>query len=583
MIDKRLFQLVEKKSLILLILFRVLGLGLMISLWFIFAQQLTQYLEGRSVDWLRLVGIVLLVLAFKAILTKLAEKQIYQASAELRLSMRRAVMAKAFRLGNSEGQLPASTLTQLTVDGIEQLEIYYSRFLPQLFYCLIASLMIFGSLVGFAWQPAIVLLICMPIIPVVIMAVMKIAKRILSGYWSDYTNLGSKFHENLSGLSILKAYDQDKYKQEEIVSDAERFRKATMSLLSMQLNSITIMDIISYSGAALGIGMSLIMFTNGDISLTGMLMFLLLSAEFFIPMRQLGSLFHVAMNGISACSKLFAYLELKEQVYGEVELEKSLERIEVRDLTFTYEKEKTAALYEVSASFSKGSFSALVGKSGSGKSTFVRVLLNQLPGYQGEINWNDVPLSDLNGETIRKQGVLVDNHGYLYANSIQENLLIGNSQASETDLWNVLEQVSLADFVRNLPEQLNTLLEENGSNLSGGQRQRLLLARALLREAKLYVFDEITSGVDLESEKIILGVLQKLAQEKIVLFISHRLYNVLAADQVLVFEAGKLVEVASPEQLQQESYYFKNYFLEEEALLKGGGLTCQNGRLFVGY
>ncbi|QKI92557.1 ABC transporter ATP-binding protein/permease [Listeria monocytogenes] len=570
MIDKRLFQLVEKKSLILLILFRVLGLGLMISLWFIFAQQLTQYLEGGSVDWLRLVGIVLLVLAFKAILTKLAEKQIYQASAELRLSMRRVVMAKAFRLGNSEGQLPASTLTQLTVDGIEQLEIYYSRFLPQLFYCLIASLMIFGSLVGFAWQPAIVLLICMPMIPVVIMAVMKIAKRILSGYWSDYTNLGSKFHENLSGLSILKAYDQDKYKQEEIVSDAERFRKATMSLLSMQLNSITIMDIISYSGAALGIGMSLIMFTNGDISLTGMLMFLLLSAEFFIPMRQLGSLFHVAMNGISACSKLFAYLELKEQVYGEVELEKSLERIEVRDLTFTYEKEKNAALHEVSASFNQGSFSALVGKSGSGKSTFVRVLLNQLPGYQGEINWNDVPLSDLNGETIRKQGVLVDNHGYLYANSIQENLLIGNSHASETDLWNVLEQVSLADFVRNLPEQLNTLLDENGSNLSGGQRQRLLLARALLREAKLYVFDEITSGVDLESEKIILGVLQKLAQEKIVLFISHRLYNVLAADQVLVFEAGKLVEVASPEQLQQKSHYFKNYFLEEEALLKGG-------------
>ncbi|EAD7602436.1 ABC transporter ATP-binding protein/permease [Listeria monocytogenes] len=570
MIDKRLFQLVEKKSLILLIVFRVLGLGLMISLWFIFAQQLTQYLEGGSVDWLRLVGIVILVLVGKAILTKLAEKQIYQASAELRLSMRRAVMAKAFRLGNSEGQLPASTLTQLTVDGIEQLEIYYSRFLPQLFYCLIASLMIFGSLVGFAWQPAIVLLICMPMIPVVIMAVMKIAKRILSGYWSDYTNLGSKFHENLSGLSILKAYDQDKYKQEEIVSDAERFRKATMSLLSMQLNSITIMDIISYSGAALGIGMSLIMFTNGDISLTGMLMFLLLSAEFFIPMRQLGSLFHVAMNGISACSKLFAYLELKEQVYGEVALEKSLEKIEVRDLTFTYEKEKNTALYQVSASFNKGSFSALVGKSGSGKSTFVRVLLNQLPGYQGEINWNDVPLSDLNGETIRKQGVLVDNHGYLYANSIQENLLIGNSHASETDLWNVLEQVSLADFVRDLPEQLNTLLEENGSNLSGGQRQRLLLARALLGEAELYVFDEITSGVDLESEKIILGVLQKLAQEKIVLFISHRLYNVLVADQVLVFEAGKLVEVASPEHLQQESHYFKNYFLEEEALLKGG-------------
>lgn len=545
MIDKRLFQLVEKKSLVLLILFRVLSLGLMIGLWLVFAQQLTHYLEGQNVDWLWLIGTVLVVLVGKAILTKLAEKQIYQASAELRLSMRRAVMEKAFRLGNNEGQLPASTLTQLAVDGIEQLEIYYSRFLPQLFYCLIASLMIFGSLVGFAWQPAIVLLICMPMIPIVIMAVMKMAKRILSGYWSDYTNLGTKFHENLSGLSILKAYDQDKYKQEEIVSDAERFRKATMSLLSMQLNSITIMDIISYSGAALGIGMSLIMFTNGTISMTGMLMFLLLSAEFFIPMRQLVSLFHVAMNGISACSKLFAYLELKEQVYGSVELAKPLEKIEVHHLTYTYEGGKAKALQDVSVHFNKGSFSALVGKSGSGKSTFVRVLLNQLPGYQGEIVWNDVPLASLSGEAIRKQAVLVDNHGYLYANSIRENLLIGNPAANDSDLWNVLEQVSLADFVRKLPEQLNENLEEDGSNLSGGQRQRLLLARALLRQAEVYVFDEITSGVDLESEKIILLVLQELAKEKIVLFISHRLYNVLGADQVLVFDAGKLLEVAS--------------------------------------
>ncbi|MBF2568356.1 ABC transporter ATP-binding protein/permease [Listeria welshimeri] len=570
MIDKRLFQLVEKKSLVLLILFRVLGLGLMIGLWLVFAQQLTNYLEGQSVDWLWLAGTVLVVLVGKMVLTKLAEKQIYQASEELRLSMRRAVMEKAFRLGNNAGQLPASKLTQLSVDGIEQLEIYYSRFLPQLFYCLIASLMIFGSLVGFAWQPATVLLICMPMIPVVIMAVMKIAKRILSGYWSDYTNLGTKFHENLNGLSILKAYDQDKYKQEEIVSDAEHFRKATMSLLSMQLNSITIMDIISYSGAALGIGISLIMFTNGNISLTGMLMFLLLSAEFFIPMRQLGSLFHVAMNGISACSRLFAYIELPEQVWGSKKITKPLEKITAQNITFTYEKGKAEALQGISANFSKGSFSALVGKSGSGKSTFARVLLNQLPNYQGNIVWNDLSLANLDGDTIRKKGILVDNHGYLYANSIQENLLIASPEASQADLWHVLEQVSLAEFVRKLPKQLEESLEENGSNLSGGQRQRLILARALLQKSELYIFDEITSGVDLESEKIILGALQELAKEKIVLFISHRLYNVLDADQVLVFEAGKLVEVASPEHLQQSSNYFKNYFLEEEALLKGG-------------
>ncbi|MBC1514358.1 ATP-binding cassette domain-containing protein, partial [Listeria booriae] len=223
------------------------------------------------------------------------------------------------------------------------------------------------------------------------------------------------------GFSILKAYDQDKYKQREIATDAERFRKATMSLLSMQLNPITIMDIISYSGAALGIGIALIGFTGGTITTTGMLMFLLLSAEFFIPMRQLGSLFHVAMNGISACSRLFSYLELPEQVYGRDELDTALEKINVHDLSYTYNKGKTAVLQGISASFQQGTFSALVGKSGSGKSTFARVLLHQLSGYQGELVWNDVPLTDLNEEAIRKQGVLVDNHDYLYADSIRAN------------------------------------------------------------------------------------------------------------------------------------------------------------------
>lgn len=570
MIDKRLFQLVEKKPLILLILFRTIHLGLMITLWFIFAQQLTNYLDGQRIDIYYLVGTVALVLMGKSVLTKLMEKQTYKASAELRLSMRRAVMAKAFRLGNNEGQLKASTLTQLAVDGIEQLEIYYARFLPQLFYCLIASLMIFGSLVGFAWQPAVVLLICMPMIPVVIMAVMKMAKKILSGYWSDYTNLGAKFHENLSGFSILKAYDQDKYKQDEIATDAERFRKVTMSLLSMQLNSITIMDIISYSGAALGIGIALIAYTNEAISTVGVLMFLLLSAEFFIPMRQLGSLFHVAMNGISACSKLFAYLELEEHLYGTKEINAPLKIIEARELGYTYNKENLPTLQKITASFSRGSFSALVGKSGSGKSTFARVLLQQLTGYQGEISWNNLALKDLSEETIREQSLMVDHHGYLYADSIRANLIMGNKQISDADLWAVLKRVCLADFVKELPEQLAETLQENGSNLSGGQRQRLILARALLREAEFYVFDEITSGVDLESEKIILAVIQKLAKEKIVLFISHRLYNVLEADQVLVFESGKLVEIGKPTQLQQDSSYFKNYFSEESQLLKGG-------------
>lgn len=555
-----------------MVLFRVINLGASMMLWFVFARQLAAYLNGDVVVSLELTVTILLVLLTKAVVVKLMEKQTYRASGELRLAMREAVMEKAFRLGKS-GQLPAATLTQLAVDGIEQLEIYYARFLPQLFYCLVASLMIFASLVGFAWQPALALLLCMPVIPIVIMAVMKIAKRILSHYWSDYTNLGEKFHENLSGLSVLKAYSQDEAKQEAIASDAERFRKSTMSLLSMQLNSITIMDIISYSGAALGIGLALIGYANGRVSTLGVLMFLLLSAEFFIPMRQLGSLFHVAMNGISACGKLFAYLELPEPVFGTETLSEPLTKLVVDQLEFGYEEDQALVLADVSVTFTKGSFSALVGKSGSGKSTFVRLLLHQLAGYGGRILWNDRPLKALSGELIHQQGLLVDNHGYLYPESIRDNLLIGKSQASEEELWQVLEQVHLKEFVEGLSKGLDEPLLEDGGNLSGGQRQRLLLGRALLRDAQLYIFDEITSGVDLASEEIILGVLQELAKEKMVLFISHRLYNVLDADQLLVFEKGQLVEVGLPADLQRHSTYFNHYFLEEKQLMNGGGLV----------
>ncbi|MBL1225064.1 ABC transporter ATP-binding protein/permease [Enterococcus sp. BWR-S5] len=569
MIDKRLFQLVEKKQLIWLVLVRLLNLGLSISMWLVFAQALAEYIEYGLIDSTKLLVSAAGVLIGKSILTKIVEKLTYDSSAALRLAIRKSVMQKAFRMGNNEGQLPSATLAQLSVEGIEQLEIYYARFLPQFFYCMLASLMIFFTLGIFAWQPAVILLICMPLIPIVIMAVMKIAKRILSNYWGKYTDLGKKFHENLNGLSVLKAYNQDEFKQKEVADDAERFRKVTMSLLSMQLNSITIMDIISYSGAALGIGFALLAYQDGTISTVGLLLFILLSAEFFIPMRQLGSLFHVAMNGISACGKLFAYLELPEQKYGNRELPSILQTITVEEVNFQYNKSDCPALQQISATFKQGSFSALVGKSGSGKSTFVRLLLHQLSEYNGKILWNDLELSELTAETIHKQALLVDNHGYLYPESIKKNLLLAGASISEKELWAVLDKVRLKEFVEQLPMQLEEPLTENGGNLSGGQRQRLLLARALLRQAHVYIFDEITSGIDLESEEIILEVLRNLSQQAIVLFISHRLYNVLQADQVLVFEDGKIVESGAPDQLQKQNGYFKDYFQEENVRLKG--------------
>ncbi|MDU5336658.1 ABC transporter ATP-binding protein/permease [Enterococcus sp.] len=570
MIDRRLFAIAKKKTLILQVVIRCISLGLSLYIWRTLAFLLSNFVQGRSLNLSLPFALILLALAGKLVLIRLSAFLTDQASADLRVALRTKVMEKAFRLGNTSRQLPATTLAQLSGDGIEQLEMYYAHFLPQLFYCLLASLILFAYLVLLAWQPAIAMLICVPFIPLTIMAVMKIAKRILNKYWDQYTNLGSRFHESLSALSVLKAYDQDEAKQQELAQDAQKFRKATMSLLSMQLNSITIMDIFSYSGAALGIGLALIAFQQQQLTVYGVLVFILVGAEFFLPMRQLGSLFHVAMNGISSCGKIFDYLALPEKKDGTIDSwQEPLDTITVNQLDFTYENQETPAIKNVSMELQKGTFTAFVGKSGSGKSTFAQLLLNQLDEYQGAIRWNQTDLKELSNSTVLNKGILVNTKDFLYAESIRENLRLANPQLTEDDMWQLLDRVKLSTFVQQLPNQLDTVLEENGKNLSGGQRQRLILARALAASAEFYIFDEITSGVDIESEEIILATLKGLAKEAIVIFVSHRLYNVLDADRVYVFKDGAIVEAGTPQELEQTSDYFNAYFTEENRQMKG--------------
>lgn len=569
MIDRRLFAIAKKKTLILQVAIRCISLGLSLYIWRTLALQLSETLQGSPLK-LNFFGVILLALIGKLVLIRLSANLTDQASADLRVALRTKVMEKAFRLGNTSRQLPAPTLAQLSGDGIEQLEMYYAHFLPQLFYCLLAAVILFAYLVSLAWLPAVAMLLCVPFIPITIMLVMKIAKRILSKYWDQYTSLGTRFHESLSALSVLKAYGQDEAKQQELAADAQKFRKATMSLLSMQLNSITIMDIFSYSGAALGIGLALITFQQQQLTVYGVLIFILVGAEFFLPMRQLGSLFHVAMNGISSCGKIFDYLALPEKSEGSITAwQESLNSITVDKLDFTYENQQAPALQAISLNLKKGSFTAFVGKSGSGKSTFAQLLLNQLDDYQGRIQWNQTELRELSSSAVLDKGILVNTKDFLYAESIRDNLLLTNPQLTDDELWHLLDQVKLSAFVGQLPEQLDTVLEENGKNLSGGQRQRLILARALAASAELYIFDEITSGVDIESEEIILETLKALAKQAIVIFVSHRLYNVLAADQIYVFKDGRIVEAGTPQELEQTSDYFNAYFTEENRQMRG--------------
>jgi ATP-binding cassette subfamily C protein len=573
MIDKRLFKLVDSRSLIWLVGAKILMLLFSIWLWLTLAFELSYLIENKTLkNPIYLVSVAIVVFVCKEFLIKLIEKLTFKSSANLRLSFRESVMKKAFKLGkDNKNQLPATKLSQLVVDGVEQLEIYYARFLPQLFYCVFSAIIIFIVLAKFSLVPAIALLVCMPMIPLTIVFVMKIAKKILKEYWGDYTDLGVKFHENLSGLSTLKAFDQDASKQVEVEQDAEVFRKSTMALLSMQLNSITVMDIISYGGAGLSIGIALLKFSSNSLSIQGMLLFILLSAEFFIPMRQLGSLFHVAMNGISASDELFSYLELEEPVYGEqTELRShKLETIQLEDVSVSYEGDTAFSVNNLNLELNKGKFTAVIGKSGSGKSTLVKLLSGDFREYSGKITWNHEDALLFSRELIQEKAVVINNHSYLYNTTIRENFLLANKHATDEMMWEVLNKVNLADFVSKQPDKLASKLDENGENLSGGQRQRLILARALLRESQLYIFDEITSGIDIESENNILEVIKELAQEKIVFFISHRLYNVLDADQIIVMEQGEILEKGSPKELLSSSTYFKTYF-EEEEKDKGG-------------
>ncbi|MGO2695514.1 ABC transporter ATP-binding protein/permease [Bavariicoccus seileri] len=602
MIDKRLFALVKKWPLVCLVGLRLVNLGISITIWTYLAQGIALYMSGNVVSgdspFGRFYWLFLGAIAVKSLLAYGIEKVTYLSSAELRLNLRHQVMAKAFKLEQT-GRLSAASLAQYSVDGIEQLEIYYSRFIPQLFYCVLASFLIFGTLVRFAWLPAVALLVCMPLIPIVIMMVMKVAKKILGKYWTDYTDLGTTFKENLSGLSTLKSFDQDGIKQKKLNQNAERFRKSTMGLLSMQLNSITVMDIISYCGAALGIALALLTYSAGQLSLAGMFLFILLSAEFFIPMRQLGSLFHVAMNGISAMSRLFAFLDTPEPVYGGKGLSAPVTTVTVDDLSYVYPSANPSAnpsptpsnspnndlnnerpgdhvLRNVSLALMSGGLVGMIGKSGSGKSTFAKVISRRLVGYEGDVYWNNDPLTDLSEDAIKQSTLYVDCHGYLFQASIKDNLLLGKKDASDKELWEVLETVQLADVVHSQESGLDTLLTENGGNLSGGQRQRLLLARALLKDVTFYVFDEITSGIDRRSEDIILEVLKQLARNRLVLFISHRLYNVMNAAVVAVFEDGKIVEFGEPERLKNSSTYFKTYFIQEAELLQDAGSLKQS-------
>ena len=472
--------------------------------------------------------------------TMLASGMSDKASKDVKRTLRSNIYAKLTRLGSNYTETVAtSEVVMLASEGVEQIDTYFAKYLPQLFYSLLAPVTLFVLLVGVHARSAIILLCCVPLIPMSIVAVQKFAKKLLNKYWGEYTTLGDSFLENIQGLTTLKIYQADGWKHEQMNAQAERFRKITMKVLTMQLNSVTLMDLMAYGGAGLGIISAVSAFAKGQLSLTATLTIVLLAADFFLPLRLLGSYFHIAMNGAASAEKIFKLLAADEPADGDrVPGEDTALRLE--QVTFGYEKDRTI-LHEVSLTIPQGSFVSLVGESGCGKSTIAALLAGSRTGYTGSVTLGGVPVGELQQEQRLHTLTVVPHNATIFKGTVEENLRMAKPDAAESELWAALEQVNLADFCRS-QNGLQTALHEGGSNLSGGQRQRLAMARALLHDTPIYLFDEATSNVDAESENDIMAAIHSLADKKTVILISHRLANVVDSDCIYVLDKGRIVE-----------------------------------------
>ena len=549
MMDKRLLNVVpdSKKYIMRNVLCQWGSLAANIVMMWNITALLANLLVPETVNTVWAVIWIVLAVIVRYVCTTLSSRMSYLSSKAVKKTLREKIYQKLLRLGVSyKEQVKTSEIVQVAVEGVDQLETYFGAYLPQFFYAMIAPLTLFVVLCFVNVPSAIVLLVCVPMIPIAIAVVQTWAKKLLSKYWDQYTALGDTFLENLQGLTTLKIYQSDAYKNEQMNVESEKFRKITMKVLTMQLNSITIMDLVAYGGAALGMIMAVTQYRDYHVSLEGCLLIIVLSADFFIPMRQLGSFFHIAMNGMAASGKIFKLLDMPEQNQGEQEIGEDC-TIVCSKLSFGYEEDKEI-LHNISMSFPKGSFTAIVGESGSGKSTIAGILTGHNRQYRGSVTIGGISLPEIKEASLMKNVTYVSHNSYLFKGTVRDNLLMGNPQASDEELWKALEQVKLADFLRN-EKGLDTELAEKASNLSGGQCQRLAFARALLHDSPVYIFDEATSNIDVESENDIMKEIYRLAAGKTVILISHRLANVVHADNIYVLEQGELKESGTHEVL----------------------------------
>ena len=565
MIDKDLFKLLGNNKKYIFYVVILMILSMLANTAITASICLTIYYVIQKVDAIFYLYPVLIFL-FSAIIRYLTSRGTNHIKDLLGRKVKKDLRERAYRKCLSLGvkcsdDISLAGLTQISIEGVEQLDLYYSTYLPQFFFSIVSPIILFIITVFIDYKVALVLLACVPLIPISIVAVSKYAKKIFAKYWGVYISMGDKFLDSIQGLTELKVYEADQRQNELIDEHAENFRKITMKVLVMQLASTTIMDIVAYGGAGIGIALTIMDLSNLTLSPSLALFLILVAVEFFLPLRALGSAFHVAMNGASAGKKILNLLNIPDPIWGKEEIKNTT--LELKNVTFSYD-DRRSVLNDINIFIPSTGITAIVGESGSGKSTIVSLLIGSFHPQIGQVLIGGKDITCCSRESYYSHLALISHNTYIFNETVLDNFKLAKQNITDEEIISALNKVNLKDFIIN-NFGLNKKIAENGSNMSGGQKQRLALAINLVADKDIYIFDEATSNIDIESEKIIMKNIEELAKTKCVILISHRLENVIKANNIYYLKDGKVQEEGSHQMLMnKEGYYYSLYTAQKE-------------------